>query len=390
LVYSIVEHVVDKVTLLETKDLEMHIEQVKSALLILNDISDHLKLDLTLEKNLVSCVFETNFIKLLKTNSAFRLHDIFKDYIVYLYIPFEKSIFLNTHSVFQALLKFLKKHPEKWSELPRLLLDPQVKEYEYYMDLKFNYYSSLCASFIKTHEDQNKSTESLMFETPQKEISVNRLSEQCGYRVIYRDSPDQFEMFLFDFNVFLSLNLLFTSIRLISVFVDLQSKEVSLSLNYFGTSLFEFIKETKRKDLRIETTQILFILKLIAEAVIDLLSHKIHIEFLHPYNIYLMDNQICIIPKSYFGQCLECEEEEEGLDVEVFRCFDGKDGLEKGLSYSLGVIFLYFKDQNLTVSGFLGQRERILKNCDFGTRDFVEGLIGDKKRYDLRQVLDLL
>ena len=85
---------------------------------------------------------------------------------------------------------------------------------------------------------------------------------------------------------------------------------------------------------------------------------------------------------------MECEE--EGLDIEVFRCFDGKDGLEKGLSYSLGVIFLYFKDQNLTVSGFLGQRERILKNCDFGTRDFVEGLIGDKKRYDLRQVLDLL
>lgn len=386
LVFKIVENVVDKITSKDNKDFGSQIKEAKSALQIIIDIEGRYKIDLALEKNLISSALETNFIKLLKKNSTFSLVDNFKDYIINLYTPYNDLTFLNSFSVFQAVLRYLNKNPEKWSEVARILLDPEIKNYEFYMELKYKYYSRLLISFKRNYEKRKNFIEKLVIRCIKPGISLYKLEQQGGFRVIYGDSEDQFEMFLFDFNVFLSLNLLFTSIRLIGVFVNLKIREVSLSFDYFGINLFDFIKNMKKKKRTFENSQILFIIKLIAQATVNLLNHRIFIEFLHPYNIFLFQNKISVLPKSYFGRCMEVV----GLDTAVFRCSECKGELEKGLSYSLGVIFLYFTDQNLTVSNFVSKKESILNKCDNETRKFIEGLISYNKRIDLRQALDLL
>lgn len=381
-IFRVVDDVVRKVNEFKSGDLTLQAHQTESALRIFQYIEQNFKQNLGVELSLVSSTYEKNIIEYIGSHGPLPLQTIFKQHIMnpYLNIKVFKSF-----SIFDAVVKYLRKHAEKYFELAELLLDPEFKTYEYYNDLKFMFFNILTSRIVTFCQNEKDASEKIKYKNLDDSILI-LLNQNNQYRIQYQDSPNQFELFLFDLNVFLSLNKFFSTIRLNSIESNNKLKTVSLSFDNFGKSLFDYLSTGAFKKNSLNNQQILFIIKLIAESALELLNNKVYIKCLHPWNIFLLNDQVSILPYSYFEQCFRGE----WTNYKVFCCKNKECDLETRLAYSLGVIFIYFKDQTVSSYSFEKQKDNVLISCENEISNFVEKLLSTRKKINLRDVLDLL
>lgn len=379
-IFRVVQDVVNKVTEFKSEDLVLQAYQAESALRVFKNIEEIFQQDLKIELSLVCSIYQKNIVKYIRSHGPLPLRTVFKEHV---FNPLLNSWVFKGFSIFDAIARHLREHTEKYFELAELLLDPEFKSYEFYNELKFLFYNGLSTSIVRFGGEEKDAREKIKYKSLDDSIHV-LVNGNNQYRVQYQESSNQFELFLFDVNVFLSLNKLFSPICMNSIKTNSKLRTVSLSFDNFGCSLSYFFTTGAFKNNKIDTQQILFVIKLIAESAIELLNSKVYIKCLHPWNIYLMNNKINILPYSYFEKCLRGEPE----SYKVFCSKNKGSDLESRLAYSLGVIFIYFKDQNISSFEFDKQKNNVLSNCEYEVSNFVKTLL--LGRSSLRDVLDLL
>ena len=144
-----------------------------------------------------------------------------------------------------------------------------------------------------------------------------------------------------------------------------------LIFNDFGKPLHDFCYNNP--EYPFENRAVFEIIKKIAKFAKMMIENEIVIDFLHPTNVFILNEEHFILPNSYFGTALTESAKIENVIFQAPEYSEEKLEPEKLVAYSLGVLALYLRgmtrDNNLTrpilvnKCEYFGAASMIFKDC---------------------------
>lgn len=248
--------------------------------------------------------------------------------------------------------------------------------------LLLNIFIKVYSGMVKLYKPlENKSfVQSKSFEI---DIQVKELETETGFNVIYNSKLEKFGQISADISILLKNNQVGSCIRFegISVFRN----NPVLEFNYFGLPLFQHFDGINKP---LSDGEVLYFIREIANSALCLTSSGIFLDFLHPGNVFLLDNELAVFPNS-FAVCAFAES--CTVNIKLFKAPEYSEDIDDSealIAYSLGIIAIYLKTRELENEKI---QKLIEKNFEVENQEFFLALVGEKtQRIRLTTIIELL
>ena len=352
---------------------------------VLGRLRELYKLDLLLEECALILSYENYFNDSIDKLEIEELIKSFKIFLKY-WQAFNKSVL--SESILNRLSAKIDSSKDKFSWYLKILLDPDFDSYKdrskllnHFLHMMFLNYRNMISP-----PDPNQKVVEIDKLVSTKSISANYYTElkDSLIKIEYSEPLTKLEKFCYDFSVLLRLNQLKTLIKLKKIEYQIikENRFFTIYINYFGKTLFQYINDLK---CRLEEGRALFIIKQILIKTLYLIKKQVFIDHINPFNVFVSENSISVLPQLYFAKKFEyCENEET---IIKFTDNAKNQNIQLRLAYCIGMVFVYLISGNINDDLDLGLvKEEISEE----TLEWLSGLIGPGHNLNLQDALNFL
>ena len=352
---------------------------------VIKELRKYYKVDLSLEEYVLISNYENFFNDSIEKLEIEELIKSFKVFLNYSQ-KFTKSVM--SESTLNKLSAKIESSKDKFFWYLKILLDPDLDSYKNKSKLIDHFLHMMLLNYrnmISLTDSNQKIIDIEKIISPQNASNEFCLNpKDFLIKIDYSEPLNRLEKFCYDFNVLLRLNQLKTSIKLKKIEYHLLDKKrfFTIYINYFGKTLFQYIKDIK---CRLEEGRALFIIKQILIKTLYLVKKKVFIDSINPFNVFVSDNSINVLPQLYFAKKFEyCQNE----DV-VFKFTDKEENpdIQVRLVYSIGIVFVYLISGNIDAELNL---DLVKGDISIETLKWLYGLIGPGHSLSLQEALNFL